>query len=271
MWISKPWIREVQGSFRRSPRLWRIFTNAESCTETSKQATFSCASVEGRSKFQSFNCFCSTVLYKPQCVGIRWISNLSICFLWSRECPCALGANPATRHGVDRVGTISPSVGAPRSRSIPAVSLSGRFGAHWSGRKVGRLRCGQGRTHSWTLHGTPRQPPQVCSRAQTPAADPEWWSLKHNSSVMNAQSWHNKNRSWFPQNKVQTPHFMAPEVAKQSLGHREGTFCELQNDESIVQSHYDTILARWMDMLQTRHVMGTAQSRYEISTESGCP
>lgn len=64
---------------------------------------------------------------------------------------------------------------------------------------------------------------------------------------------------------------MAPEVAKQSLGHREGTFCELQNDESIVQSHYDTILARWMDMLQTRHVMGTAQSRYEISTESGCP
>ena len=152
-----------------------------------------------------------------------------MCFLW-REWPCALGANPATRHGVDRVDRVGPHPGAGASRFA-----------------VRSIWCSLKRSQSWETSVWPRtdgtdvnrpvnRPPQPRPRCAVERRPPlltqndEVWNTIHQFWMPNHDiSWHNESyRFWFPR-KVQTPHFMAPEVAKQSLGHR-------------------------MDMLQTRHV-----------------
>jgi hypothetical protein len=246
MWNHMMWISwTLEGSFR-SPRLWCIFTNAESCTETSKQATFSCASVEGRRFFKFQLRLFYRFLHFSTDLNVLEFIRFQIFFKYVHL------------FSLKRVSLCLRCKSGDKAWSWPGwtpryLPMSEHPGSGASRFAVRSIWCSLKRSQSWETSvwprtdaqlDTPRNAPSTAPGVQS-SADPRcWpskvmtWSLKHNSSVLNAQSWHNKNRFWFPRNQVQTPHFMAPEVAKQSLGHREGTFCELQNDESIVQSHY---------------------------------
>jgi hypothetical protein len=107
----------------------------------------------------------------------------------------------------------------------------------------------------------------VCSRAQTPAADPaKWWH----------EAWNTIRQFWMPNHDTTKTVFDSLEIRcrRRTSWHRKwqsrvwGTERALFVSFKMTKVSFSHTIARWMDMLQTRHVMGTAQSRYiSISTE----